>query len=177
MSRPKAQPDPGPGWYPIAVIADLFDLTVRRVQQLATEGVIPNPVRGKCELVPTIQHYVRDLKRKASGGEAGAQTRDARTGLLAAQRAKVEMAVQRLRGDMVERASAERTVFAWASGNAKRWLVWPARVASRIAGECGAEPARLAIALEREIRVRLNEESDYAFTLADGRAEVGPHEP
>ena len=45
----------------------LDDLTPRRVQQLAQEGVIPKADRGKYPLVPCVQGYIRYLKDRAEG--------------------------------------------------------------------------------------------------------------
>lgn len=54
-----------------AIIAKLFGVTERRVQQLAKEGVIPAAsVRPyKFDLLPTVQAYIRYLSDKANGKE------------------------------------------------------------------------------------------------------------
>ena len=56
------------------VIAQLFGVSVRRVQQLTQEGIIqtvrdPNGGGRKYELVSTIQAYVKYLSDKAYGRE------------------------------------------------------------------------------------------------------------
>lgn len=55
-----------------AIIAKLFGVTDRRVQQLAKEGAIPAAsVRPyKFDLLPTVQAYIRYLSDKANGKEA-----------------------------------------------------------------------------------------------------------
>lgn len=60
--------------YRIEVIAQLFNLTVRRIQQLTQEGILPtveDVENGRAvrryELVPTIQRYVEYLSQKAYG--------------------------------------------------------------------------------------------------------------
>lgn len=55
-----------------AIIAKLFGVTDRRVQQLAKEGVIPAAsVRPyKFDLLPTVQAYIRYLSDKANGKES-----------------------------------------------------------------------------------------------------------
>lgn len=53
---------------PVAVIAKIFGVTTRRVQQLKEEGIIigqGNPT--KYDLLPTIQAYIRYLSDKAYG--------------------------------------------------------------------------------------------------------------
>ena len=56
----------------VEIIAQLFGVTVRRIQQLTQEGVLPTTetVDGRrYDLVPTIQQYVKYLSDKAYGKE------------------------------------------------------------------------------------------------------------
>lgn len=54
-----------------AIIAKLFGVTDRRVQQLAKEGVIPAAQTRpyKFDLLPTVQAYIKYLSDKANGRE------------------------------------------------------------------------------------------------------------
>lgn len=54
------------------IIAKLFGVTERRVQQLAKEGVIPvaQVKPYKFDLLPTVQAYIKHLSSKANGREA-----------------------------------------------------------------------------------------------------------
>ena len=54
-----------------AIIAKLFGVTDRRVQQLAKEGVIPAAQTRpyKFDLLPTVQAYIKYLSDKANGKE------------------------------------------------------------------------------------------------------------
>ena len=54
-----------------AIIAKLFGVTERRVQQLAQEGIIPAVQRRpyKFDLLPTVQTYIKHLSDKAYGKE------------------------------------------------------------------------------------------------------------
>ncbi len=58
------------GYYRVEVIASLFGVSVRRVQQLTQEGII-STVKTKdgtrYELAPTIQRYIKYLSDKAYG--------------------------------------------------------------------------------------------------------------
>ena len=57
------------GMYRVEVIAQLFGVTVRRIQQLTQEGVLPttDTVEGRrYDLVPTIQSYVQYLRDRKS---------------------------------------------------------------------------------------------------------------
>lgn len=53
------------------IIAKLFGVTDRRVQQLAKEGVIPAAKTRpyKFDLLPTVQAYIKHLSEKANGKE------------------------------------------------------------------------------------------------------------
>lgn len=51
------------GEYSAAIIARLLELTERRVQQLAREGIIPRGSRGKYPLIGVIRAYVRYLRQ------------------------------------------------------------------------------------------------------------------
>ncbi len=57
-------------FYRVEVIAQLFGLSVRRIQQLTQEGILPTTTTTKgrrYDLVPTIQKYVKYLSDKAYG--------------------------------------------------------------------------------------------------------------
>ena len=60
----------GGGMYRVEIIAQLFGVSVRRIQQLTQEGVLPTTETAegrRYDLVPTIQNYVRYLSDKAYG--------------------------------------------------------------------------------------------------------------
>lgn len=49
---------------PIESLAKLLDLTPRRVQQLAKEGVIPKPAtRGQYDIIPSVVAYIRQDRK------------------------------------------------------------------------------------------------------------------
>lgn len=53
--------------YPVTTIAKLLMLSERRVQQLTAEGVIPKSERGRYELAPAVQGYIRFLQERTMG--------------------------------------------------------------------------------------------------------------
>lgn len=58
----------GSSMYRVEIIAQLFGVSVRRIQQLTQEGVLPTsetPEGRRYDLVPTIQSYVKYLSDKA----------------------------------------------------------------------------------------------------------------
>lgn len=90
------------------VIAQIFGVTVRRVEQLKAEGIIQGQGRPtKYDLLPTIQAYIKFLSDKAYGREKKQTNADLETGKLEAEKriktAKAEMAeleLKELRGTM-----------------------------------------------------------------------------
>ena len=64
--------NPKPNLQSTDIIAKLFDLDVRRVQQLAKEGILPAASQRpyKFDLLPTVKAYIRYLRDRANGKEA-----------------------------------------------------------------------------------------------------------
>lgn len=64
--------NPGQNLQSTDIIAKLFDLDVRRVQQLAKEGILPAASQRpyKFDLLPTVKAYIRYLRDRANGKEA-----------------------------------------------------------------------------------------------------------
>ena len=58
--------------YSVGMIAKLLRLTERRVQQLSKEGVIPKSDRGRYELAPAVQGYIKFLQDRAAPEMGGA---------------------------------------------------------------------------------------------------------
>ena len=92
-----------------SIIAKLFGVTDRRVQQLAKEGTIPaaqlRPL--KFDLLPTVQAYIRHLSDKAYGKEKSASNVQAESDKLRAEadlkqsKAKIaDLQLQELEGKM-----------------------------------------------------------------------------
>lgn len=55
------------GLYPKETIANLLNLSERRIEQLVKQKVIPKAGRGVFDLGPTVQTYVRYLQGLSSG--------------------------------------------------------------------------------------------------------------
>ena len=72
-----------------------------------------------------------------------------------AQRARIE--VQRLRGEVVDRAQATSEVFRLARRERDAWVNWPARVAALMAAELGLDAHAMQKVLEGHVRDHLNE--------------------
>lgn len=88
----------GGGYYRVEIISQLFGVTVRRIQQLTQEGVLPTTetVDGRrYDLVPTIQKYVQYLSDKAYG-----KSRSEKEMELREQKMKAEIALKESQGEL-----------------------------------------------------------------------------
>jgi len=54
-----------PQLHPVTVISKLFNLTDRRVQQLAKEGIIPKADHGQYDLIACVQSYIIYLQENS----------------------------------------------------------------------------------------------------------------
>lgn len=79
-------------------VAQLFNLTVRRIQQLTQEGVlptVPTPAGRRYELAPTIQRYIKYLSDKAYG-KTGKTDREIQ---LREEKLQVEIELKKIQGE------------------------------------------------------------------------------
>ncbi len=119
--------------YPVSTIAKLFNLTERRVQQLAKEGVIPKPEKGKYDLVSCVRGYIAYLQERAFGKTmAVGDTHQERARLLKLQADKTELEVDTMKGKLIP---VEETEELWATLLATfrtRMMAMPTRAAHLI---------------------------------------------
>jgi hypothetical protein len=102
---------------------------------------------------------VRDTLREhgepiAAGAMTFMQARTANE-VLKAQERRVRL--QRMKGELVDRAKAVAQVFRLARDERDAWVNWPARVAAMIAAELEVDPHQLHAVLERHVRDHLAE--------------------
>jgi phage terminase Nu1 subunit (DNA packaging protein) len=99
--------------YKVGVIAKLFGLSERRIQQMAKDGIIPKAEKGRYELIGCVRGYIKFLQDRAFGKDV--MTIDAhqeRARLLKAQADKTELEVQVLNQGLVPITEVE---IEWAS--------------------------------------------------------------
>ena len=65
--------------------------------------------------------------------------------------------LQRMKGELVDRARATALVFRLAREERDAWANWPARVAALMAAELGVDPHTMQKALESQVRTKLCE--------------------
>lgn len=94
---------------PLPIIAKLLDVSERRIQQLASDGIIPKSNAGQYELVPTVRGYIGYLRRNLTN-ENKTDTIDIRSErgrLVKAQADKTELEVEALRGTLIATEEVE----------------------------------------------------------------------
>lgn len=114
----------------VAGLADLLDLTPRRIAQLAVEGVIPKAKHGEYLLRDAIRGYVTHLQGKH--GANGVQALSAeRAALAKAQREMTELKNKQLSGELVPAPAAVKALQALGGAMKSRLLNLPATVRQR----------------------------------------------
>jgi hypothetical protein len=110
---------------------------------------------------------VRDTLREhgdpiAAGAMIFIQARTANE-VLKAQERRVRL--QRMKGELVDRAKAVAQVFRLAREERDAWVNWPARVAAVIAAELEVDPHQLHTVLERQVCDHLAELAEIRPSL------------
>ena len=88
----------GGGFQRVEIIAQLFGVTVRRIQQLTQEGILhtsETPEGRRYDLVPTIQSYVKYLSDKAYGKDRSEKELELRE-----QKIQAEIALKESQGEL-----------------------------------------------------------------------------
>lgn len=97
--------------YPVSTIAKLLDLTERRVQQLAREGVLPKAESGRYDLVQAVRGYVKYLRDRAVGDASAADAYTERARLTRLTADKLELEIARQTGQLVDAAAVKKEAF------------------------------------------------------------------
>ena len=124
-------------------------------------------------------------RRSTSGGDSGfsgpadsSSYLKARTALTVYQAQERQLAIQKKKGSLVDRARAEARVFRLARQERDVWVTWPARVAALMAAEVAAEVEKQAnkpVMIEAAILQRVLETHvrEQLAALADLRVSLG----
>ncbi len=152
-----------------ATMAKLFNLSDRRIQQLAKEGVIDGKKeKGNLvfDLYPTVQKYVAYLNSKINNKDA--RTKKTEEDKLTAEadykRAKADMAelqLQELKGQMHRAEDVEAITTVLVFSIRSMILALPGRLAVDVAGVSTAPEASEII--KRECHQILNELTNYVY--------------
>lgn len=151
------------------VIAKLFGVSTRRIEQLKTEGVIKGQGKPtKYDLLPTIQAYIKYLSDKANGREKKEKDAESESAKLKAEarikEAKAEVAeleLKELRGELHRAKDVEAIVTDSALLMRSMLLALPGQLAVDLASIDDA--AEVADRIKKEVYSVLNRLSEYEY--------------
>jgi phage terminase Nu1 subunit (DNA packaging protein) len=87
-----------------AVLAEVLNLTRRRISQLVAEQVLPAPVNHKYDALRCAQRYIAYQRKNAeqqSGDSSTADLKKSRSELLRAQKRNADLAYQQKTGELI----------------------------------------------------------------------------
>jgi len=122
-----------------------------RNRERAQGGIKPVPEAAVGAVRDTLREHGEPV---SAGGMTFMQARTANE-VLKAQERRVRL--QRMKGELVDRAKAVAQVFRLARDEREAWVNWPARVAAMIAAELEVDAHKLHTVLERHVRDHLAE--------------------
>jgi hypothetical protein len=148
-------------WDPAKVQAAWSDNTDQAQQRPGRRQGSDRRTRAALKRVPeaalgAVRDTLREHGEPTVAGPGQAMTfMQARTAneVLKAQERRVRL--QRMKGELVDRAKAVGQVFKLARDERDAWVNWPARVAAMIAAELEVDPHQLHTVLERHVRDHL----------------------
>ena len=151
------------------VIAKIFGVSTRRVEQLKTEGVIKGQGKPtKYDLLPTIQAYIRYLSDKANGREKKETDSQLETEKLTAEKrikmAKAEMAeleLKELKGELHRASDVEAITTDHVMFVRSMLMAIPGKLAVDVAMIQTAPEA--ADRIKQEVYAILQQLSDYRY--------------
>lgn len=145
------------------VVADILDVTPRRVGQLCEEGILSKVKNGSFQLVPTIRNFIRYLKTKndvaSATGYVEEEFNKEHMLLEKAKREKAELEVSLMKGTMHTSEDVEREMTKMLSAFRARILAMPSKLAPRVA--ITEDVTKIEEYIREEAYNALNELSDY----------------
>jgi phage terminase Nu1 subunit (DNA packaging protein) len=154
---------------PTKVIAKIFGVSTRRVEQLKTEGIIKGQGKPtKYDLLPTIQAYIKYLSDKANGREKREADAQLETDKLSAEKriktAKAEMAeleLKEMRGELHKASDVEAITTGHVLYLRSMLMALPGKLAVDVAALDSAPEC--ADRIKREVYFVLESLSNYRY--------------
>jgi hypothetical protein len=155
--RIKREPD---GAWALAKVKAAWSSNTDRAQQRRQYGAMkPVPEAAVGAVRETLREHGEPI---AAGAMTFMQARTANE-VLKAQERRVRL--QRMKGELVDRAKAVAQVFRLARDERDAWVNWPARVAAMMAAELEVDAHKLHSVLERHVRDNLAELAEIRPSL------------
>jgi hypothetical protein len=114
------------------------------------------------EAIGAVDDTLREHGLPSGGPMTFLQARTANEVLKAQER---RIRLQKLRGELVDKAKASALMFCLAREFRDAWSQWPARVAATMAAELAVEPHRMQTILETHVRDQLEQQSEPRIEL------------
>lgn len=161
-----------------AVIANMFGVTTRRIEQLTTEGIIKGEGKPiKYDLVPTIKAYIKYLSDKAHARakkeEIEKLEKEKLESEVTIKRSKAEVAkleLKEIQGKMHRAEDVEAIFTDHALFLRGLLLAMPNKLAVDLAGEHTA--AEQAETVKREVHYILNQLTEYRYDAEEYKKRV-----
>lgn len=135
-------------------------------QELAAQtraAMRPVPRAAIDAVADTLRESGADPNPDAPQGEVSFLRARMANEVIKAQTAKVKL--QKLKGELVDRARAVAAVFELARRERDAWLKWPPRVAANMAAELNVEAHKLEQALDKYVRENLADMAEVKIEL------------
>ncbi|WP_128515187.1 elements of external origin [Tabrizicola thermarum] len=132
----------------------------------APRGTKAVPEAALAAVRETLDEAGEDPDPRVPAGEVSFMRARLANEVLKAQLQKIRLA--REKGELVDRAKAQATVFDLARRERDAWIGWPARVAANIAAELGVDAHRTEQVLDRYLRDHLGELAEIRVDLGGG---------
>lgn len=130
---------------PSSFLAKLFDISARRIQQLAKEGVIPKSEDGQYPLLGSVKGYVKNLQASLKGGgKEHNNISEARLRVEIAKAERAELEVAKLKSEVVLADDVKDEWLNMVSNFRARMLTLPSTIAAQGEGATRSELQEIA---------------------------------
>lgn len=158
-----------------STLANILDVTDRRVRQLVDEGIITKVKNGSYELIPTLKKYLLYIKTKSDNKMDNSHSEE---DLLAektmherAKRKIAELDLAQMQGKLHDSADIEREMTKMLAAFRAKVLAIPSKLAPQLIAQ--SEISVIENILETEVYNALSELSEYDPKLFQNEKYVG----
>lgn len=140
-------------------LSECLELSTRRIQQLAEEGVLVRAQRGKYNAIESMKNYIRFLEERDAGNTGEVDYYHEKALHEKAKREKAEIEVAALKGKMHKSEDVAAVMNDMVASCRAKMLSLPTKVAPMVVGKNNVAVVRDLIS--REVKEALNELADY----------------
>lgn len=155
-------------------LAEILNLSPRRVQQLAEEGVLVKSSRGKYKAVESIQNFIRQLSKEQSSKASGVDYFDERALHEKAKREKAQLELAVMKGELHRSEDVEFVMNDMIAAFRSRILAIPSKLAPQLAGKTDIPMIQQLLSLETNEALTELSNYDPAAFYENNPDYVGP---